>query len=304
MSIGLTNALNNYKIPAGADLSMSSSREINPNNITCYNWNRVDSAGRQANGNTFATRTSGCTSAEAQIRPENALRPQYVEFLNGGGIGIQGNLDRGLNQVSTAMELPSNNPMSLPQLQLPGFGNASVPVQSGNTMPSSIQVSPKTESYTQLPVTFGFGMPTKVIPTQQYMRENYVPSTLPRGDFGVGIAAAVRPGPSNEHYTYLHPVKTVLNESYKSKHHTEHFGGGNSYTLADKLSATSNEHFLNAYNQAAASAGRFPVEGYTPQVTFATKLASASEPYAANNLSALDNARATSTSKQFIAGVY
>ena len=99
MSIGLTNALNNYKIPAGADLSMSSSREINPNNITCYNWNRVDSAGRQANGNTFATRTSGCTSAEAQIRPENALRPQYVEFLNGGGIGIQGNLDRGLNQV-------------------------------------------------------------------------------------------------------------------------------------------------------------------------------------------------------------
>jgi hypothetical protein len=131
MSIGLTKAMNGYTVPASAGVALSSSRDTNPYNTVCYVWDGVDASGRQANKFSFATRSGGCNSANDQANIESLHRPNYIEWLNGGGSGIQGNLDTGMNQVTAFSGLSSNNPMSLPGAVLPTDDNNVAAIVSG-----------------------------------------------------------------------------------------------------------------------------------------------------------------------------
>ena len=179
MSIGLTNALNTYKVPTSAGNALESSREINPYNVVCYKWNGIDTSGRESSANAFATKTSGCNSSMEMIGIENALRPKYIEFMNGGNVGIGGSYNTGVNQITTDMSLPSNNPMALPDISMHGnTGNlVSKPVMRGNMA----------EGFAPTPVAFGFGMATKAI------RESYV-GGIPQGNFGIGMGSVIRAG--------------------------------------------------------------------------------------------------------------
>jgi hypothetical protein len=131
MSIGLTKAMNGYTVPASAGVALSSSRDTNPYNTVCYVWDGVDASGRQANKFSFATRSGGCNSANDQANIETLHRPNYIEWLNGGGSGIQGNLDAGMNQVTAFSGLSSTNPMSLPGAVLPTDDNNVAAIVSG-----------------------------------------------------------------------------------------------------------------------------------------------------------------------------
>lgn len=134
-SVSLKAAIKGYTVPSSAAAVLSTSRDINPNNITCYNWDGTDPSGRAANVNSVSTRSAGCNTANETILPESALRPNYIAMVLGGGSAIEGTLD-----------LPKSNPMYLPGLQRPGE----------HFMPS-----------------FGFTMPVKVIPGQQPASENF-----------------------------------------------------------------------------------------------------------------------------------
>jgi hypothetical protein len=58
--------------------------------MVCPPWNGVDTAGRPAHWNSFYTKTPGCNSANDRVTVENALRPQYVEYVNLDATGISG----------------------------------------------------------------------------------------------------------------------------------------------------------------------------------------------------------------------
>jgi len=204
MSIGLTNALNTYKVPTSAASALGSSREINPYNVVCYKWNGTDTSGRESSANAFATKTSGCNSSMEMIGIENALRPKYIEFMNGGNVGIGGSYNTTDTTDTTDMSLPSNNPMALPDISMYGdTGNlVSKPVMRGNMA----------EGFAPTPVAYGFGMATKAI------RESYV-GGIPQGNFGIGMGSVIRAGAtSSESFTEAPARKityaTKLREGY------------------------------------------------------------------------------------------
>lgn len=101
MSIGLTKAMNGFFVPPGSGQSLDSSRNINAYNKICYNWNGLDSAGRQSSPNGFDSRSAGCNSALDDINTTNAQRPQYLELVNGGRSGVAGNLVEGYETNAT-----------------------------------------------------------------------------------------------------------------------------------------------------------------------------------------------------------
>ena len=55
-------------------------------------WNGQDSAGRFVCEDSFNTKSAGCNSALDRVDVENYQRPQYFDFVNLDGYGIQGNL--------------------------------------------------------------------------------------------------------------------------------------------------------------------------------------------------------------------
>jgi hypothetical protein len=60
--------------------------------MVCPPWNGVDTAGRPVCLDSFDTKTAGCNSAGDRVNVENALRPQYIEYVNLDAAGIRGGL--------------------------------------------------------------------------------------------------------------------------------------------------------------------------------------------------------------------
>lgn len=273
MSIGLTKATNGYFIPKSAGVSLDSSREINPYNIVCYNWNGTDnSTGRAASMPNNSIRTSGCNTANDQIAPENALRPKYYAIINGGGRGIQGNFDKGLNQITSDSNLPPTNPMALPEIQLPGA-----------------------EPYSQFELT----MPTRLIRgNTPRVAEHF--GGLPAGNFGISLPGIIRKG--GEHFQNSY----VLADRSKNENFV------NSYVLADKQEEYLNAYTAAANAAGKYPAEKFtppfaPALSVQPPAEMfgfdKIKAILTGERYASNNQTKLDNARMSDAQKQALAGV-
>lgn len=89
-SISLESAIRTCKVDTGYANKVESDRFLNPQNMVCPVWNGVDSAGRRVCPDSFITKTAGCNSSEDRVVVENALRPQYMEYINLSANGIDG----------------------------------------------------------------------------------------------------------------------------------------------------------------------------------------------------------------------
>lgn len=72
----------------------------NPDIMTCPVWTAdgetgYDNYGRQVCKSSFNNRTAGCNDPEDQMRNENDLRPQYMEYVTLDAAGISGDMYRG-----------------------------------------------------------------------------------------------------------------------------------------------------------------------------------------------------------------
>jgi len=81
------------KVDTASAARIESDRFLNPLNVVCPTWTGRDLSGRQVNADSFYTKRAGCNSAEDRVIVENALRPQYSEYINlDVNEGIRGNL--------------------------------------------------------------------------------------------------------------------------------------------------------------------------------------------------------------------
>lgn len=83
-----------------SDRTLGQNQEI----MTCPVWTAdgetgYDNYGRQVGKFTYNNRTAGCNDPEDQIRTENDLRPQYMEYVTLDADGISGDRNRG-EQIS------------------------------------------------------------------------------------------------------------------------------------------------------------------------------------------------------------
>ena len=70
------------KVDTASAARIESDRFLNPHNVVCPRWTGRDLSGRQVNADSFMTKRAGCNSAEDRVLVENALRPQYSEYIN------------------------------------------------------------------------------------------------------------------------------------------------------------------------------------------------------------------------------
>lgn len=99
--ISLENSIRTCKVETGSASRLESDRFLNSCNVTCPVWNGQDSAGRFVCEDSFYTKSPGCNSAVDRVDVENYQRPQYFDYVNLDGYGIQGNL-YGQSTVSAA----------------------------------------------------------------------------------------------------------------------------------------------------------------------------------------------------------
>ena len=94
----LLSSIQTYKVDQSAAARLQSDRFENSAINPCQTWTGYDSAGRPVAQDTFYTMQEGCDSADARIDVENALRPNYSEYIylsadaiaNGGNVPNQG----------------------------------------------------------------------------------------------------------------------------------------------------------------------------------------------------------------------
>jgi hypothetical protein len=92
-TISLEGSIRSCKVDNAWADKLQSDRFLNPNNMVCPVWNRVDTAGRPVCRDSFYTKSAGCNSAADRVNIENKLRPQYIEYVNLDAAGIKGGLD-------------------------------------------------------------------------------------------------------------------------------------------------------------------------------------------------------------------
>ena len=91
--ISLEAATRTCKVDTASAARLESDRFLNPVNVVCPNWTGKDLAGRQVSADSFYTKRAGCNSAADRVIVENALRPQYSEFINlDVGEGLRGQI--------------------------------------------------------------------------------------------------------------------------------------------------------------------------------------------------------------------
>jgi len=85
----LTGATRNCKVNTGWASRIESDRFLNSQEMMCPAWSGYDTAGRAVCANSFVHTRAGCSPASYRITVENALRPQYAEFINLDAGGFQ-----------------------------------------------------------------------------------------------------------------------------------------------------------------------------------------------------------------------
>ena len=90
--ISLEASTRTCKVDTASAARSESDRFLNPNNVVCIPWNGRDLAGRVVSADSFYTKTSGCNSAADRVIVENALRPQYFEYINLNDYGVRADM--------------------------------------------------------------------------------------------------------------------------------------------------------------------------------------------------------------------
>ena len=116
MSVSLLGSVNTCKVSVDWASRVQSDRFLNPNNMTCYNWNGVDSTGRRVCPDSFYTKAAGCNSALDRAIVENGVtRPQYMEYVTLSANGIQGDIYGDSTGVGNGNNGEKREGFSLPQ---------------------------------------------------------------------------------------------------------------------------------------------------------------------------------------------
>ena len=89
-NISLEGSIRTCRLDSGWANKLYSDRFLNPSNMLCAPWNGVDTSGRPVCADSYKTKTPGCNSASDRVVVENALRPQYIEYVTLNAEGIEG----------------------------------------------------------------------------------------------------------------------------------------------------------------------------------------------------------------------
>ena len=91
-SLSLDASIRTCKVNSSEASRIESDRFLNPNNMVCIPWNGYNLTGQPVCADSWYTKTPGCNSAMDRVTVENALRPQYGEYINLNLQGVQGNI--------------------------------------------------------------------------------------------------------------------------------------------------------------------------------------------------------------------
>ncbi len=116
--LSLEGALRTCKVDTSWANRIQSDRFENPEMMVCPVWTGFDNAGRPVSADSYYTKTAGCNTPEDRVFVENALRPQYFQYVNLDASGLGGNIynsrdnmfrhdtnvrTQGLNQLNPAL---------------------------------------------------------------------------------------------------------------------------------------------------------------------------------------------------------
>jgi hypothetical protein len=116
--LSLEGALRTCKVDTSWANRIQSDRFENPELMVCPVWTGFDNAGRPVSADSYVTKTAGCNTPEDRVYVENALRPQYFQYVNLDAEGLGGNIydtknnmlrydsnvrTQGLNQLNPAL---------------------------------------------------------------------------------------------------------------------------------------------------------------------------------------------------------
>ncbi len=91
-NISLQKSVRTCRVDTGWADKMQSDRFLNSCQALCPVWSGMDMYGRFVCQDSFKTESNGCRSAADRIEVENYQRPQYFEYVNLDGFGVNGNL--------------------------------------------------------------------------------------------------------------------------------------------------------------------------------------------------------------------
>lgn len=91
-NISLEGSIRTCKVDTAWANKVESDRFLNPELMVCPIWNGYDTQGRLVSPDSYWTKRAGCNSAEDRVVVENALRPQYMEYINLSANGIDGSI--------------------------------------------------------------------------------------------------------------------------------------------------------------------------------------------------------------------
>lgn len=90
--ISLQGSLKTCKVDAGWANKIQSDRFQNPDLMVCPVWSGRDLTGRPVCVDSFYTKTEGCNTPLDRVDVENALRPQYMEYVNLDAYGFRSDM--------------------------------------------------------------------------------------------------------------------------------------------------------------------------------------------------------------------
>ena len=88
----LEGALRTCKVDTSWANRIQSDRFENPELMVCPVWTGFDNSGRPVSADSFYTKSPGCNTPEDRVYVENALRPQYFQYVNLDASGLGGNI--------------------------------------------------------------------------------------------------------------------------------------------------------------------------------------------------------------------
>lgn len=88
----LEGALRTCKVDTAWANRIQSDRFENPELMVCPVWTGYDNSGRPVSADSYYTKSAGCNTPEDRVYVENALRPQYFQYVNLDAEGIGGNI--------------------------------------------------------------------------------------------------------------------------------------------------------------------------------------------------------------------
>lgn len=134
----LEGALRTCKVDTSWANRIQSDRFENPELMVCPVWTGFDGAGRPVSADSYYTKSAGCNTPEDRVHVENALRPQYFQYVNLDAEGIAGNIYDTQNNMSNHNTNVRTNGLNQLNPQLTGK------VSGG---PNGSQVYPRCSAY-------------------------------------------------------------------------------------------------------------------------------------------------------------